>query len=117
MQILLFLKSIAKTAIFVLYTIVVQGWQVLGVVVIALINKRPWECLFIFIGFFVGRMFFGKSYHSKTLLACTAATWTSFYFLTSAVPSFHLSITLPCIMGVCFAFALSYISELIEREK
>ena len=108
------IRNFGKTAIFVLVTILVQGWQVSGVIAIAIINNRPWECLFIFTGFTIGRFFFGKSYHAKTLVACTSITWIVFYFLTSAVPSFKVSVTIPCIFGVCLAYALHKISEIIE---
>jgi len=117
MQLFQFLKSSLKTAIYVLFVILTQGWQALGILAISIINNRPWECLFIFMGFLVGRHFFGKTYHAKTLTICTLLTWAVFYFLTSAVPSFSISITIPCIFGVCLAFVLSIIGEYLEKER
>jgi len=117
MQILQSIKSIAKTLVYVLFTVLVQFGQALGVLCIAIINNRPWECLFIFVGFAVGRKFFGNTYHAPSLWLCTIITWTAFYFLTSAVPSFGLSITLPCVFGVCLAYVLSIIGEYLEGRK
>jgi hypothetical protein len=117
MQVFQVIISWLKTAAFVLFKLIVQGWQASGVILIAIYNNRPWECLFIFLGFIVGRMFFGKSYHAPTLSICTVITWVTFYFLTSGCPSFHVSITIPCMLGVFFAFALSVISDYIERGK
>lgn len=108
------IKSL-KTASFVLFVILTQGWQALGIIAISLINDRPWECLFIFFGFIVGRRFFGKTYHAPTLTICTILTWVVFYFLTSAVPSFSVSITIPCIFGICLSYILSIIGEYLER--
>ena len=45
---------------------------------------------------------------------CTILTWAVFYFLTAAVPSFSISITIPCIFGIVLAYALSIISDYIE---
>ncbi|MFW9973097.1 MAG: accessory gene regulator B family protein [Candidatus Odinarchaeota archaeon] len=108
-------KEITKTAIFVLYILITQGWQALGVIIIAIFNNRPWECLFIFIGFIIGRHFFGKTYHAPTMFICTILTWIVFYFLTSSVPSFSISITIPCIFGISLSYILSMIAEYIER--
>lgn len=110
-------KDWAKTFAYVLYIIVTQCWQLAGVVVIAIYNDRPWECLFLFIGFKIGQKFFGKTYHAPTMMLCTLITWVTFYFMTAALPSFHISYTLPCVFGVVLAFALSVISGLIEKEK
>ena len=109
------LTDIIKTIVWVVYIILTQAWQVLGILVIAIINNRPWECLFIILGFLTGRMFFDKTYHAPTMFICTILTWLVFYFLTAAVPSFAVSITLPSIFGISLAYALSLISELIER--
>lgn len=117
MQIFQILKKTLKTIIFVMYALLTQGWQALGIIVIAVLNNRPWECLFIFLGFIVGRYFFGKTYHAPTMWLCTIITWVTFYFLTSAVPSFSVSITLPCIFGIVLAYILSIIGEYLEGGK
>lgn len=117
MQIFQILKNTLKTFIWVIYIIVTQTWQALGILVISIINNRPWECLFILIGFLVGRLFFGKTYHAPTMFICTILTWIIFYVLTASVPSFGVSITLPCIFGVILAYILSIIGEYLERGK
>jgi accessory gene regulator protein AgrB len=117
MQIFQGLKSWGKTFLYVVVAIITQFWQLAGVVVISLYNNRPRECLFLLIGFWIGRRFFGDTYHAPTMVICTIITWVTFYFLTSGVPSFHISITMPCIFGVLLAFALSTVSGLIERGK
>lgn len=117
MQLFHELKEILKIAGYVFFVILTQGWQALGVIAIAIFNNRPWECLFIFIGFLIGRKFFGRTYHAPTLTLCTIITWITFYFLTSAVPSFQISITIPSIMGVSLAYVLSIVSDYIERMK
>ena len=117
MQIFQTLKDSLKTAIFVLFVIITQGWQAFGIIVIAIYNNRPWECLFIFVGFVIGRKFFGETYHAPTLIICTLITWVTFYFLTSAVPNFRISITIPCIFGISLAYILSIIGEYAERVK
>jgi hypothetical protein len=108
------LSSWVKTAAYVIFVIATQGWQAAGVIAIAIYNNRPWECLFIFLGFVVGRRFFGTTYHAPSLWVCTIITWVTFYFLTAACPSFHVSISIPCILGVILAFALSKIADLIK---
>lgn len=115
MQFLQIVKSTLGTAAFVLYILITQGWQTLGIIVIAVLNNRPWECLFIVLGFLIGRLFFGRTYHAPTMSICTVITWAVFYFLTSAVPSFNISITIPCIFGIFLAYTLSIIGEHIER--
>lgn len=111
------IKEISKTFVWVSYIIITQCWQALGILIIAIINNRPWECLFILIGFFIARRFFGKTYHASTMFACTIMTWVAFYFLTSSVPSFGISITIPCIFGISLSYVLSIIGEYIERMK
>lgn len=111
MQILQVLKKTVKTLIFVVYMLVTQGWQALGIVVIAVLNNRPWECVFIFLGFVIGRHFFGKTYHASSMYICTVITWAVFYILTSSVPSFNVSVTMPCVFGLCLAYVLSLIGE------
>ena len=115
MQFLQVLKKTLQTVIFVVYALLTQGWQALGIIVISVLNDRPWECLFIFLGFIAGRHFFGKTYHAASMFICTILTWVVFWFLTSAVPSFSVSVTIPCIFGICLAYVLSLIAELIER--
>lgn len=115
MQFLQVIKNILKTAIFVLYIIITQGWQALGIITIAVLNNRPWECLFIFLGFIIGRRFFGKTYHAPTMFMCTILTWIIFYFLIASVPSFSISITIPCIFGISLSYILSIIGEYTER--
>jgi len=110
MQVFQSLKELLKTFVWVIYIIVTQTWQALGILAISIINNRPWECLFIVLGFLVGRIFFGKTYHAPTMFICTILTWIIFYFLTSAVPTFSISITLPSIFGAFLAYALSIIS-------
>jgi hypothetical protein len=117
MQIFQNLNTILKTSIFVIYMILTQFWQAFGIIIIAIINNRPWECIFIFLGFIIGRIFFGKTYHVPTMIGCTILTWVVFYFLTSAVPSFGISITVPCIFGICLAYALAIMGEYAERGK
>ena len=114
MQFLQVIKRTLGTALFVAYVILTQGWQALGIIVIAILNNRPWECIFIFLGFVAGRKFFGNTYHAPTMNICTILTWAVFYFLTAAVPSFSISITIPCIFGIVLAYALSIISDYIE---
>lgn len=113
MQVFQNLKELFKTFTWVIYIIVTQTWQALGILVISIINNRPWECLFILVGFLVGRLFFGKTYHAPTMFICTILTWVIFYFLTAAVPTFSVSITLPAIFGVFLSYALSIISYYI----
>jgi len=115
MQLLQVVKRTLGTALFVIYAILTQGWQALGVVIIAIFNNRPWECIFIFMGFVAGRHFFGKTYHAPSMTICTILTWVVFYFLTSAVPSFSVSITIPCIFGICLAYVLSLIGDYMEE--
>jgi len=115
MQFLQILKRTLATALFVSYSLLVQGWQALGIVIIAILNNRPWECVFIFLGFIAGRKFFGRTYHAPTMNICTILTWVVFYFLTSAVPSFSVSITIPCIFGICLAYILSIIGDYMEE--
>jgi len=116
MQFLQHVKDFLKTASFVLFVIITQGWQALGIIFISILNNRPWECLFIFIGFVMGRHFFGKSYHAPSLWVCTIITWGVFYFLTSAIPTFQVSVTLPCVFGVGLAYALSRINDFTEQK-
>ena len=111
------IRKILKNILYVITVIIVQGWQSLGVVVIAILNDRPWECLFIFIGFVMGRSLFGSSYHAKSVIVCTLITWTVFYFLTSSVPSFKVSITIPCILGLSVSYMLVHIGRYIEMLK
>ena len=106
MQILKVLKKTMETSLFVTYVLVTQGWQALGIIVIAILNDRPWECIFIFLGFIVGRYFFGKTYHAPTMWTCTIITWIVFYVLTASVPSFSISITIPCIFGISLSYAI-----------
>lgn len=115
MQILQVLKKTMTTALFVSYVLLTQGWQALGVIAISILNDRPWECIFIFLGFIIGRYFFGKTYHAPTMWLCTIITWIVFYILTASVPSFSISITIPCIFGISLAYILSVITEYIER--
>ncbi len=117
MRVLQFLKNYVKSIAYVLFVILTQGWQALGVLAIALLNHRPWECVFILLGYIVGRKFFGHTYHAPTLTICTILTWVIFYFLTSAVPSFSISITMPCIFGIILAYASSVVSEYLAKEK
>jgi len=117
MRLLQGLKKTLQTVIFVVYALLTQGWQALGIIVMAILNNRPWECLFMFLGFIIGRHFFGKTYHAKSMLVCTFLTWGVFWFLTSTVPSFNVSVTIPCIFGICLAYSLSLIAELLERGK
>lgn len=109
--------DLVGTAAFVLYILATQGWQTFGIIVIAVYNNRPWECLFIFIGFFIGREFFGKTYHAPTMWACTIFTWISFYILTSSVPTFSISITLPCIYGLCLSYVLALIGDYVSLKE
>ena len=115
MQLLQVVKRTLATALFVIYALLTQGWQALGIVIISILNNRPWECIFIFLGFVAGRKFFGNTYHAPTMNICTILTWVVFYFLTSAVPSFSVSITFPCIFGICLAYVLSLIGDYIEE--
>lgn len=108
-------KKFFVTFVYVLFVIITQFWQALGIVAIAVINKRPFECIFIFLGFVIGRKFFGNSYHASSLWLCTLITWTVFYVLTASVPSFHVSMTLPSIFGLILAYILSLIPDILKE--
>jgi len=111
------LKSWAGTFLYVLWVIILQFWQLAGVVGIAIYNDRPFECLFLLIGFWVGRHFFDTTYHAPTMVICTLLTWGTFYFLTAGVPSFHVSFTITTLFGISLAFVLYIISEYLEGRK
>lgn len=108
------IKEFGEILLWVAYIIFTQGWQALGILVIAILNNKPWECLFILVGFWIGRMFFGTTYHAPTMFACTMLTWIIFYLLIVSVPSFETSITLPAIFGIFLAYILSWINKFLE---
>ncbi len=111
------LHKFLMDCLFVVTVIIVQGYQTLGILAISVLNNRPWECLFIILGFMLGRQFVGTTYHAKSVAICTVITWGLFYVLTSSVPSFAVSITIPSLYGIFVAYILSIFGEYQELKK
>lgn len=94
-----------------IFIIAAQAFQLSGVMIIAYINHRPWECVFLLSGYIVGKHQFPSNMHAPTFFICTAITWVLFYFLSTGTPSFHMSYTAPCATGVLLAAALHIIEK------
>lgn len=103
--------------LFTIFVIVTQGLQFLAVYSIAFLNQRAIEFLFIFLSFQFNRMIFGKSYHADKLSKCTLMTLVIFYFLTSGVFSFNVSLFMAPLFGVYLSYLLNQIQELIDNQK
>ena len=106
-------KLILKIPLYV-FIAITQAFQMLGVAVIAIINNRPIECAIIYFSLIITRNIFGKSFHAKTYWVCTLVSWTSFYFLTSAVVPLNMSITCAPLFGVGLAYFMHHVAYYLE---
>ena len=109
--------SKSNKVLFVIFVMMVQLIQFLGVYSIALLNNRAIEFIFIFLSFQVNRAIFGTSYHSDSLTKCTLLSLFIFYLLPKGVLPVNISIFTCVLFGVYLAFILHYIKELIDNQK
>ncbi len=91
--------------IFLTIMVSIQLIQMAGVIVISWLNHKIFEAISIYFGMVSGKLCFRKSWHADTLIVCTLATWSSYYFLTAGTLPVGISIFCSVVVG----FALSYI--------
>lgn len=109
----IFRKILSKMP-FVLFVVITQSIQTAGVILLAIINKAPIECFFIYIAMVITRNLFGHSFHAKTFFTCTAVTWGIFYFLTAAVPPLFASIYSAAFLGIGISFFMHKVQIFLE---
>ena len=95
--------------------ILIQLFQLTGVIIISIINKSFYEFIGIYLGLIVGRIIFGKGWNAKTVLMCTCITFITFYFLTRATLPIDISISCSYLLGIVLAFMLSILASIEER--
>lgn len=112
-----FLKRLIPKIPLYIFIAITQAIQMLGVFIIALINKRLIECLIIYITLVFSRNIFGKSFHAKTYWVCTIVTWLSFWFLTSAVIPISVSIFCSPLFGIGLSYFMHHVAYYLELRK
>jgi len=92
--------------LFVLFTIVLTVFQLLLTFSVCyFIHDTLLNTIIIMISFFVMRAYFGKSYHSNSIITCTFMTIFSFYAATTASLPLYMSV----LFSVCVGAMLAYI--------
>lgn len=94
-----------QKTVFWIVMIVIQIFQMAGVILISFLNHKIFEAISIYIGMVAGKICFRKSWHADSLIICTITTWAVFYFLTSGTLPTNISIFCSLILG----FILSYV--------
>lgn len=95
--------------------LLIQLFQLTGVVIISLINNAFYEFIGIYLGLIVGRIIFRKSWHSRSILICSFITFITFFLLTRASLPVNTSITCSYLLGILLAFILYIFAELEEK--
>jgi hypothetical protein len=106
-----------EKVMFTIFVVIVQVLQFLLVYLIAWLNNRTIEFLFIFFSFQMNRMVFGKSYHADSLSKCTLITLVTFYLLIKGVIPLNISLFATPLFGVYLSYVLNIIHELIDNQE
>ena len=110
------LQHTLENIIFYGITIPIQLIQTAGVFAIAIYNDAFTELSFFLVGFFFTRTFLGETYHLSSTIMCTTFTWTSFFIITTLIPSVYVSVFLCIILG-CLMSAYMHYVVVKEEEK
>lgn len=70
------------------------------------INHTIWEYIIIFISFVFMRICFGKSYHSKTIIACTTLACIIYVSMTKLSLPPHISMLFNVLLGTTIAYMM-----------
>lgn len=103
------LQQTLENIIFYGITIPIQLIQTAGVFAIAIYNDAFAELSFFLVGFFFTRTFLGETYHLNSTIMCTTFTWTSFFIITSLIPSIYVSVFLCIILGCLMSAYMHYV--------
>lgn len=107
--------TLKQTIIFWTCMTLISLTQLCGVIFISYINNRVYECIGIYISMAIGKFCFRKSWHSDSLLICTATTLGVYYFLTCGVLPIGYSISCSVLFGYSLAYFL-YRFELLKEK-
>lgn len=105
------LHKIISTFIRVFLTLTIQIFQVVVIGGYAIYIERPFEFIFIFVGFQVGRSINKQNYHAVTVGACTVISLVSFGITCKIVPDIGTSLIIQMPMGAALAFGFSLFEE------
>ena len=92
--------------VFLIIMIFIQCFQLGGVVLISILNKRFYELIGIYGSMVIGKVCFRKSWHSDSLLVCTLTTFIVYYFLTCGVLPTNVSVFCSVVLGYSLSFIL-----------
>lgn len=100
----------------VIYSILSLIWNVLtvvGVLLIAKLNRTFVECIFILTSFWLSKRIFGKAFHLSSMLQCFIISNLTYYALNRITTPLGISIIIPIMLGV----GLSYVtSKLVKKQ-
>lgn len=110
------IKQLLKTIIINTFMIIQYAWQFMGIIVLSILENRPWELSFILIGFWIGKFYFGTTnVHAPSFAICTAITWSVFWVLLSTSPSFGTSMLLPACLGVLSQYGTMIFADVMSQ--
>lgn len=104
-----------QKTIFLCIMILIQAFQLAGVIAISVINHRFYEMIVMYLSMVIGKVCFKKSWHADSLLVCTLTTFVVYYFLTCGVVSVRYSISCSVIFGYFLAFILYKCAVIKEK--
>lgn len=103
-------KSTEEKLTIIIYIILSLIWNTLSVVlilIVAKLNDRLIECIFILTSFWLSKGKFGKSFHFNSMVVCFIVSNLTYYSLNRITTSLGISILIPVILGV----GLSYVTS------
>jgi hypothetical protein len=109
------LHKIVATFIRVFLTLTIQIFQVVVIGGYAIYIERPFEFIFIFVGFQIGRTKNEHNYHALTVGACTLISLISFGVACKIVPDIGTSLIIQMPMGAALAFGFSLFEEARQK--
>jgi len=99
----------------IIYLLLSLIWNVLNVaiiLVVATMNRKLVECIFILTSFWLSKRKFGEPFHLSSMAQCFAVSNITYYLLTRVTTPVGISIAIPVMLGV----GLSYITSKLVRK-
>ena len=94
----------------IIYTILYLIWNLFTlalIILVALINDRIVECIFIIFAFWTTKTVFGKAFHFNSVLKCFIVSNVTYYLLNKITTPLGISIIIPIMLGVWLSYFTS----------
>ena len=94
----------------IIYTILYLIWNLFTlflIIIVALINDKIIECIFIVFAFWTTKTVFGKAFHFNSVLTCFIVSNLTYYLLSKITTPLGISILIPIMLGVGLSYFTS----------